>query len=199
MQTRSNHESVELDEDRCFEPASSACLHNASTYDIDRKVCKCALELEDSLLQSKLAPGDMIAFEAKYHGRCLVGLYNRARKARAMHVSEDHADLHGIAFAEYVAYIEDFRMEEGVAPVFKLADLAHLYKVHLEQLGVAIEGRVHTSRLKLRLLSVFPDLTAHLQGRNVMLSFKMISVMLSRRLVITTVIMMLCISHKQQK
>ncbi len=88
MQTRSNHESVELDEDRCFfcdEPASSACLHNTSTYDIDRKVRKCALELEDSLLLSKLAPGDMIALEAKYHGRCLVGLYNRARKARAMH------------------------------------------------------------------------------------------------------------------
>ncbi len=113
----------------------------------------------------------MIALEAKYHGRCLVGLYNRARKARAMHVSEDRADLHGTAFAELVAYIEDFRMEEGVAPVFKLADLANLYKIRLEQLGVANEGRVHTSRLKLRLLSVFPDLTAHLQGRNVMLSF----------------------------
>ena len=30
-------------------------------------------------------------------------------------MSEDHADLHGIAFAELVAYIEDFQMEEGVA------------------------------------------------------------------------------------
>ena len=46
-----------------------------------------------------------------------------------------------------------------------------MYKTRLEQLGVVIEGRVHTSRLKLRLLSVFPDVTAHLQGRNVMLSF----------------------------
>ena len=174
MQTRCSHESVELDEDRCFfydEPASSACLHSASTYDIDRKVRKCALELEDTFLLSKLAPGDMISLEEKYHGRCLVGLYNRARKARAMHVSEDHADLHGIAFAELVAYIEDFQMEGVFAPVFKLADLAHLYKLRLEQLRVAIEGRVHTSRLKLRLHSVFPDLRVHLQGRNVMLSF----------------------------
>ena len=128
-------------------------------------------ELEDTFLLSKLALGDMIALEAKYHGRCLVGLYNRARKARTMHVSEDHADLHGIAFAELMAYTEDFQMEEGVAPIFKLADLAHLYKLRLEQLGVAIEGRVHTSRLKLRLLSVYPDLRAHLQRRNVMLSF----------------------------
>ena len=167
-------ESVELNEDRCFfcdEPAGSACLHNASTYDIDRKVRRCALELEDTSLLAKLAPGDMIAVEAKYHGRFLMALYNRARDARTMHVNEDHADFHGIAFAELVAYIEDFRMEGSVAPVFKLADLAHLYKLRLEQLGVILEDCIHTSRLKLRLLSVFPDLRAHLQGRNVMLSF----------------------------
>ena len=53
MQTHSSHESVELNEDKCFfcdEPAGSACLHNASTYDIDRKVHKYALELEDTSL-----------------------------------------------------------------------------------------------------------------------------------------------------
>ena len=81
----------------------------------------------------------MIALEPKYHGRCLVGLYNRARKARAMHVSEDHADLHGTAFGIH----RDFWMEEGVAPVFKLADLAHLYKLRLEQLGVACKKNPH--------------------------------------------------------
>ena len=48
--------------------------------------------------------------------------------------------LHGIAFAELVAYMEDFRMEGSVAPVFKLADLAHLYELLLEQLG-GILGR----------------------------------------------------------
>ena len=53
MQTRSSHESVksvELNEDRsffCDEPAGSASLHNASTYDIDRKVRRCTLELEE--------------------------------------------------------------------------------------------------------------------------------------------------------
>jgi len=41
----------------------------------------------------------------------------------------------------------------------------------LEQLEVAIVGRVHTSRLKERLISVFPDLGAHPQKRHVMLSF----------------------------
>ena len=62
-------------------------------------------------------------------------------------------------------------MKKSGAPVFKLADLAHLYKARLEQLWITSEGRVHTSKLKLRLLSVFPDLRAHMQGRNVMLSF----------------------------
>ena len=174
MQTRSSQESGELNEDICFfcdEPAGSTCLHNASTYDIVRKVRKCALELEDTCLLAKLAPGDMITLEVKYHSRCLVSLYNRARNTITMHVNEEHADLHGIAFAELVAHMEDFRMEGSVAPIFKLADLAHLYKLRLEQLGVVIEGHVHTSRLKLRLLSVFPDLRAHLQGRNVMLLF----------------------------
>ena len=113
----------------------------------------------------------MIVIEAKYHSRCLAALYNRARTASSTYVDEDHADLHGIALAELVAYMEDFRVEKSIAPVFKLADLAHLYKTRLKQLGVVIDGRVHTSRLKLRLLSVFPDLRAHLQGRNMMLSF----------------------------
>lgn len=174
MHTRSSHSRVDLKEAKCFlcdEPAGSAGLHNASTYDIDMKVRKCAMELEDTALLAKLAPGDMIALEAKYHCRCLATLYNRARATNSACVDEDHSDLHGIAFAELVSFMEDFRKERIVAPVFKLADLAQLYKTRLEQLGVDNEGRVHTSRLKLRLLSVFPDLKAHLQGRSVMLTF----------------------------
>ena len=74
-----------------LEPAGSACLHNASTYDIDSNIRRCTLELEDTSLLAKLAPGYMIALEAKYHGRCLVALYNKARDDRTMHVNEDHA------------------------------------------------------------------------------------------------------------
>ena len=60
-------------------------------------------------------------------------------------------------------------MEQNVSPIFKLADLPRLYKTRLEELGVAVEGHVHTSRLKIRLLSAFPNLRASLQGRNAML------------------------------
>ena len=46
-----------------------------------------------------------------------------------------------------------------------------MYKIRLEQLGAENDGRIHTSRLKLSLLSVLPNLRATSQGRNMMLSF----------------------------
>jgi len=60
-------------------PAGSEGLHNASTYDVDTKVRRCAIKLEDTALLAKLEPGNMIALEAKYHQKCLVNLYNKAR------------------------------------------------------------------------------------------------------------------------
>ena len=43
-----------------------------------------------------------------------------------------------------------------------------MYKARLEQLDVSV---IHTSRLKTRLLAVIPDLQAHSQGRDVLLTF----------------------------
>ena len=120
-------------------------------------VRKCALDLEDMELLAKLAPRDMIAIEAKYHRNCLRILYNRARQAAPKDEHEDEARRHGIAFAELVAFMEDMRGDD-CAPVFKLADLGDMYTVRLEQLGVTVETRIHTTRLKMRLLSVFRDL-----------------------------------------
>ena len=172
VQTRSQHDSIDCQAICifCDEPAGYAGLHNACTYDIDMKVCKCALELNDTALLAKLSAGDTIAIEAKYHRKYLVALYNRAARSNCADSNEE-ADLHGIASAELVAYIDEFRSDEKIAPVFKLADLAQLYKACLEQLGVATESRIHTSRLKIRLNSVFLDMIAHLEGRSVILSF----------------------------
>ena len=65
-------------------------------------------------------PGDMIPLEAKYHRKCLVNLYNKARALEST-VSNKTCDahLHGIAFAELVAFMEDLRKED-IAPIFKL-------------------------------------------------------------------------------
>ena len=69
-----------------------------------------------------------------------------------MYASKTSLHLHGTAFAELVAYIEDFHNEDDVAPIFKLVDLAAMYKNCLEQFGKVCDSQVHTSRLKLGLL-----------------------------------------------
>jgi len=82
VHTSSRHGSIDLKDYKCFlceRPAGSEGLHNASTYDVDATARRCAIELEDTALQAKLEPGDMIALEAKYHQKCIVSLYNRTR------------------------------------------------------------------------------------------------------------------------
>ena len=106
----------------------------------------------------------MIAIEAKYHHDFLCSLYNRG--------NDGDSCLHGIAFAELVAFLEDMKSDEDSAPIFKLIDITQLYKDRLEQLGVTVEKRIHTTRLKNRLLSALPDLRAHSQGRDTLLSFE---------------------------
>lgn len=57
----------------------------------------------------------------------------------------------------------------GVSPVFKLTDRVNMYSTRLEQLGTHVMGRVHSTRLKNRILSYFPDMYTHKQGRDVVL------------------------------
>ena len=57
-------------------------LHEASTFQIDRRVRESAALLGDTLLLARLSMGDMVALEAKYHAKCLLALYNRARKVK---------------------------------------------------------------------------------------------------------------------
>ena len=61
-------------------------------------------------------------------------------------------------------------MKHNISPVFKLANLAKLYQT-LEELRGSAKSCLHTSRLKHRLLSAFPDIKAYMQERSVMLTF----------------------------
>ena len=54
---------------------------------------------------------------------------------------------------------------------FKLSELGKLYSSRLKDLGVEDDGRIHITRLKMRLLSYFPDMRAHSHGREVLLMF----------------------------
>lgn len=45
------------------------------------------------------------------------------------------------------------------------------YSMRMEQLGSDLSGRVHSTKLKNRVLAYFPDMEAHNQGRDMMLIF----------------------------
>ena len=172
--------------EQCFfcEEHDSSNLHSALTFEVDKKVRECAALLNDGRLIAKLTSGDMIAIEAKYHSKCLVSLYNRARSLKQQQVAEasnaEAVELSELAFAELVAYIEDV-LEEDEPSLLTLSDLVKFYTSRLQHFLKAECGKVNATRLKERILEAFPSLTAHSEGREVHLALKdEIGVMLTR-------------------
>lgn len=158
----------------CGQPAGSNSLRKAATFEIDRRVRACANLLGDTELLGRLSGGDMIALDAQYHLQCLIGLYNRARSVQSTRPqdSDQERAMSAVVFAELVLYIEETRQDEETAPVFRLADLVHLYQSRMEQLGVQLDTRIHSTRLKQRLLSQFPDMRAHTKGKDILMAFE---------------------------
>ena len=70
-----------------------------------------------------------------------------------------------------MSYIDDARIDSDVASVFKLTDLTILYSNRLKQLGTVLPGRVHSTKLKYRIMPYFPDMEEHKTGRDVLLAF----------------------------
>ena len=107
------------------------------------------MELQETVLLAKLAAGDMISQHAVYHRACLVALYNRAR---AKNIDKDknigQERIEGIALAELIAYMKDTHIESDAAPVFRLAELARLYKTRLKLLGSDVSGPFNNTHLK---------------------------------------------------
>ena len=60
-------------------------------------------------LLAKLSTADMVALEAKYHTKCLIDFYNRARKANANRCKgiDEMEVISKIVFVELVLYIEE--------------------------------------------------------------------------------------------
>ena len=137
-------------------------LRHASTFDLEARVRKCTLQLQDENLLAKLSTGDFIALEAKYmyHGRCLVSLCNRAKQETE---PEDEGDIsavnQGIALAELITKIEDARTDSEHVSVFKPVGLVKMHSTRLEQLGTCLSMRVNSTRLKTRILPQICGLT----------------------------------------
>ena len=81
--------------------------------------------------------------------------------------------LHGIAFSELVVFIEQTTISNRKSiPVFKLSELNKIYCKRLEELGMVVTTRIHSTRLKNRILSQFEDFEAYTDGREVLLASK---------------------------
>jgi hypothetical protein len=161
---------------RCiFCSGDADVLHRASSFNTDQRIRQCALELEDNILLGKLIAGggDVMSQDVLYHRTCFIQYCRKADSLTAVQDQEsgEEQQLHGIALAELVAYIEEAREESDSVPVFKLIDLVKLYTSRLEQLGVTSTSRINSTHLKNRILSHFPDMQAHPEGRDILLAF----------------------------
>ena len=159
------------------ETKGSEIRHTVVTDQVNERVNNCAKIINDPNLLAKLAQGDMIAIEAKYHCTCLLSLYYKAsclQKATQeveTEVSGAHLNPESLALAEIIAYIEEIRSNEKSPSVFTLSKLIDLYMEQLQLHGVSVVTRPQSTRFKDRLLEHCPDLTAVNHGRDVLLTF----------------------------
>ena len=131
------------------------------------------MHLKDGNLIAKLSAGDMVAIEAKYHAKCLVALYNRASTLQLPSTKNNifpAPDLDELAFAKLIAHIDETLDCEELA-IFKLCELTELFSAALMELGLE-PGKLNSTRLKDRVLTAFPVLTTHIQGKDIVLVLK---------------------------
>ena len=79
--------------------------------------------------------------------------------------------VEAVALAELVSYMEESTLDEDTVPVFKLSDLIKPYTERLWQLGVEISDRINSTWFKNRLLTAVPDLSTHVSGKEVLLTY----------------------------
>ena len=147
--------------------------HEVTSFRLDRRVRRSSYiltETEQTLI-GKLSKGDMIAHEAKYHATCLADLYRRADWFQfGSSYSDDEKQKQSSAFASVIWLIKcsiDFTESEEKEVIFKLSELVKLYTRRLRELNVKATTRVHSTRLKERILSQFEDIHANPKGREV--------------------------------
>ena len=117
----------------------------------------------------------MISQEAKYHNACLAELYRKADRIQLRSsYSDNEKQIHGLAFAAVISSIEDnieFADSEQKECLFNLSDLVKIYSKQLEELGMDMSSRIHSTCLKERILSQFEDMRAYKIGREVYLAY----------------------------
>ena len=128
-------------------------LHQVLTLEVDRDVNEMAIQMQDSQLIAKLAAGDMVAIEAKYHPRCMLA-YRRKYTAYVKSCSEtetttnDDSLAEARTFAELISFMES--SAEGGTLLFKLSSLHDFYVSRLRNLHV--DKSVNKTHLRNRII-----------------------------------------------
>ena len=92
----------------------------------------------------KLADKDLIAQDAMYHLPCLNRYYRRAESTKRSTCSRSGElgdPIEATVLAELISYLEEAREED--ITIFKLSDLAKLYRERLHQFK--LDSKVHST------------------------------------------------------
>ena len=148
----------------------AAIFPAGSTLEVERIIRECAPLVNDNRLIGKLASGNMVAIQAKYHAKGLVGLYNQTAKLKLSLNSENDSlyeriDIKWLAFSELVTFINK-NIEVEKPAVLKLSDVVEFCSSKLSELGGEHPDRINATRVKTPVLTAFPDPTTDAQGRD---------------------------------
>ena len=88
------------------------------------------MSANDGRLLAMLRAGDVVAQELKYYTSYLAPLYNNEKA----HLSR--TDVYPLAFSELITYMTEGKLNSEGPKMFRLAEMASLYKQRLQQLGV---------------------------------------------------------------
>lgn len=124
-----------------------------------------ATDLQGSELLSRMATGDLIAVEAKYHRKCFVSLRNKHRAhIRKCNAKEEnlYEIYESVAFIELISYIET--LAEGGTLLFKLIELHGMYVRNPQSVGS--HKATSKTRLKEQILKTLPEAQEQFDGRN---------------------------------
>ena len=149
----------------------AAIFPAGSTLEVKRIVRECASLVNDNRLIGKLASEDIVAIEAKYHAKGLVGLYNQAAKLKLSLNSENDSlseaiDIKELAFSKLAAFInKNNEVEKPV--VLKLSDVVEFCSSKFSKLGAEHPDRINATRVRIPVLTAFPDPTTDAPGRDV--------------------------------
>ena len=146
----------------CDQPGTLAVdLHQVMTEDVDQKMSNYIHLLGDEKLLTELGTGDLIAQDAVYHKQCMVKFTKQAEK----HLAKDENQSSDERLVSYLSQHIDEQLSAKDFGIIKLSDICKMYSSKLHKYGIESGTRVHSTRLKERLLSMNPDISAHTLGR----------------------------------